>query len=56
MDATEKQAANAHLPFWGIALKRRGKPTREGFFIMPLWQAAELMAIEEKWRNGQISQ
>jgi hypothetical protein len=51
MDATQLQAANAGKAWWGIALKRRGKPTREGFFIMPLWQAQELMAIEKLWRD-----
>lgn len=46
MDATAKQAGNAGLRYYGVALKRRRSSTRDGYFVMPLWMAEELMRRE----------
>lgn len=49
MDATAAQATNAGKRYYGIALKRRGSKTENGYFIMPLWQAERMMHIVNAW-------
>lgn len=43
MDAVCEQASRAGTRYYGLAIKRRGAKPRDGYFVMPIWMAEELM-------------
>lgn len=43
VDQAEKEAANAGVTRFAVVFPRRGKPTAQGYAVVPLWLLSELM-------------